>query len=328
MSIISNPRAAIEPVVITRQFDDIDACAKAIQPLNVTANQLTPGLFIGKINFADFRGLKFIHVTHNQAVTFKSSKSPDEVRFSTLFKNNQTEVVAHGCPLKKHDLFGFDPTRESDVIAGQDTHIVIASLNFQVFQSLAADMGYDLGKKFLQQNLIRFHPGTLRSLKTYYQEITEIFHQKPEFFKESSISSLIGENFLPLLIDTLGNHTRKNHHIPKPFCRYSIVKKTEEIARSSLDKPLTLKQICQELATSSSALSYGFQEIFGISPMAYIKIQRLNGVRRTLKNADFQTTMVMRIAHQWGFWSAGHFSRDYQEMFGELPSETLRNYKN
>jgi len=324
MSILSNPGSAIEPVFITRQFDDIDACAKVIEPFNVTANQLTPGPFVGRINFADFSGLKFIHITHNQTVIFKGSKSPYEVGFSTLIEADRGDVLSHGCPLKKHDLFGFDSTREADIIAGQDTHIFRASIDLQVFQSLAAEMGYDLGLKFLQQNLISFHPTALRSLKTYYQEITQIFNNKPAFFNESPVSSLIGEDFLPLLIDTLGKHTRKNRHIPKPFRRYSIIRKAEEIGRLYLDKPLTLKQLCQELETSSSALSYGFQEIFGLSPMAYIKIQRLNGVRRTLKNADPQTKMVMQVAHQWGFWSAGHFSRDYQKMFGELPSETLR----
>jgi AraC family transcriptional regulator, ethanolamine operon transcriptional activator len=60
--------------------------------------------------------------------------------------------------------------------------------------------------------------------------------------------------------------------------------------------------------------------------MAYLKIQRLNGVRRTLRDSDSEITTVMQVAHQWGFWSAGHFSKDYKEMFGELPSETLRSH--
>jgi AraC family ethanolamine operon transcriptional activator len=36
--------------------------------------------------------------------------------------------------------------------------------------------------------------------------------------------------------------------------------------------------------------------------MAYIKIQRLNGVRRALKNADSDKTSVIELAYQWGFW--------------------------
>ncbi len=324
MSLISNHDTAIDPLILTRQFDDIDACAKVIKPLDFTANQLTPGHFVGKINFADFRSLKFIHITHNQSVAFNGPKSPHDVTFAMKLETNQTEVLSHGCLIKKQDIFGFDPKRETDVITGQDSHTVIARLNLQVFQSLSEQIGYDLGQKFLQQNLIRFHPASLRPLRGYYQEITQVLTHQPELFKRSQMASLIVEDFLPLLINTLGKSIEKNRDRPKIFSRYSIVKKAEEIAKSYWDKPLTLKQLCDKLGTSSSTLSYGFQDIFGVSPMAYIKIQRLNGVRRTLKNADPKTTTVMQVAYQWGFWSAGHFTRDYKEMFGELPSETLR----
>jgi AraC family ethanolamine operon transcriptional activator len=57
--------------------------------------------------------------------------------------------------------------------------------------------------------------------------------------------------------------------------------------------------------------------------MAYLKVQRLHAVRRTLKLADPETCSVMAIANQFGFWSAGHFARDYKKMFGELPSDTI-----
>ncbi len=67
-----------------------------------------------------------------------------------------------------------------------------------------------------------------------------------------------------------------------------------------------------------------FQEVFGTSPMEYLKAQRLLSVRRSLKAADPKTTSVVEIARKYGFWSGGHFARDYKQMFGELPSETLK----
>jgi len=58
--------------------------------------------------------------------------------------------------------------------------------------------------------------------------------------------------------------------------------------------------------------------------MAYLKIQRLHGVRRLLKAADPNNSSIMAIANQFGFWSSGHFARDYKKMFGELPSQTIK----
>ncbi|XWK90158.1 MAG: helix-turn-helix domain-containing protein [Phormidium sp.] len=319
----SQPDSA--PVVVTRQFDDIDVWAQAIKHLNVTGNQLTSGQFVGRVNLADLESVKFTDVTYNQAMRIKGLKNPHLLAFTIALQGDQTQVLSHGCPIKKHDLFGFDPTREIDMTAGKDAHIVVAKVNLTVFQSLAEQMGYhDLGQKFLQQNSLHFHPASFRHLRAYYQQVSQMFIHQPSLLMESQAQSHIVENFLPLLMDTITAGIRQKKPIIKTLRRYPIVKKAEEIAQSYIDKPLTLKQLCDALETSSSALCYGFQDIFGMSPMAYIKIQRLNGVRRTLKNADPETIMVMQVAHKWGFWSSGHFSRDYQQMFGELPSETLR----
>jgi AraC family ethanolamine operon transcriptional activator len=326
MSFISNNDSHSKPLVITRQFNDIDAYAEAIKPLNVTSNQLTPGLFVGSINFADFRGLKFTQVNHNQGFRAEGPKSLHDLVFAISLKFGETQVLSHGCPIKKQDIFGFDRERETDIITTKDAHIVMASVDLLIFQSLAEQMGYDLGEKFLKQNLIRLHPSSLRHLRVYYQQIAQMLIEEPSLLTQTQMQSLIMEDFLPLLINTLGKSRLQNRHSPKTFQRFSLVKKAEEIAKSCSDRPLTLQQLCDELGTSSSALYYGFQDIFGLSPMAYLKIQRLNGVRRTLRDSYSEITTVMQVAHQWGFWNAGHFSKDYKEMFGELPSETLRSY--
>jgi AraC family ethanolamine operon transcriptional activator len=184
-------------------------------------------------------------------------------------------------------------------------------------------MGYEGGEKVLKYNALTLHPSSLRPLKAFYQEIAIMFNTQPSLLMQSKMQSLIMEDFLPLLINTFGKNAQKRQHILKPFRRYSLVKKAEEISRSYIDKPLTLQKLCEELQTSSSALSCGFQEVFGISPIAYIKIQRLNGVRRALMNSEPNTQTVMNVAQDWGFWNAPHFAKDYKEMFGELPSKTL-----
>lgn len=58
--------------------------------------------------------------------------------------------------------------------------------------------------------------------------------------------------------------------------------------------------------------------------MNYLKMQRLQGIYRTLKKADPTAATVMNIANQSGFWSLNHLAQDYQKLFAELPSQTLR----
>jgi AraC family ethanolamine operon transcriptional activator len=312
-------------VVVTHQFNDLDRFAQAIKPLNIKeGNQLSPGGFLGTINFADFGDLKFTHVHQNQVAKATGMKSTDDISFVLAFHPHLIQVISHGCAVDKHDLFGFDPTREVDIVVSKDVHLIMASVNGLAFRTLCEQMGYEMGQKVFQHNALSLHPASLRPLKAYYQEIALMFNTQPSLLMQSKMQSLIMEDFLPLLINTFGKNAQKKQRILKPSRRYSLVRKAEEISRSYRDKPLTLQKLCEELETSSSALCCGFEDIFGISPMAYIKIQRLNGVRRALMNANPNTITVMNVAHEWGFWNASHFAKDYRDMFGELPSKTLR----
>lgn len=91
-----------------------------------------------------------------------------------------------------------------------------------------------------------------------------------------------------------------------------------------IDQPLTLQDLCAALNTKSRTLQMAFLTVCGISPMAYLKVQRLYGVRHQLQIANPKIATVAGIASQWGFWHMGYFSHDYKAMFGESPSQTLR----
>ena len=93
--------------------------------------------------------------------------------------------------------------------------------------------------------------------------------------------------------------------------------------RAHLEASISLMSLCQALYTSERPLTYGFREVYGSSPMAYLKTLRLYAVRTQLQQAEPTATAIAEIAKRFGFRSLGHFSRDYKTMFGELPSETL-----
>jgi AraC family ethanolamine operon transcriptional activator len=86
---------------------------------------------------------------------------------------------------------------------------------------------------------------------------------------------------------------------------------------------LTVLDLCQELGVSERTLHYAFQEVRGLSPIAYFKANRLNAVRQELKAAPAGTTTVGEIARRWGFLHSGEFAADYRRLFGELPSQSL-----
>lgn len=90
-----------------------------------------------------------------------------------------------------------------------------------------------------------------------------------------------------------------------------------------LDQPLSLASVCHASYSSPRALEYGFREIFGVSPITYIRCARLSRVRRELRLSTQIHGRVTQLAMKWGFWHLSQFSSDYYDLFGELPSTTL-----
>ncbi len=108
------------------------------------------------------------------------------------------------------------------------------------------------------------------------------------------------------------------------FVHRHIVEKAREYILSRRSEPPSILEICEELRISRRTLHYGFIKVLGINPVTFLRYLRLNGAHRELLTADPAIMMVSDIAARWGFWHMGMFSTYYKELFGELPSRTLR----
>jgi AraC family transcriptional regulator, ethanolamine operon transcriptional activator len=107
--------------------------------------------------------------------------------------------------------------------------------------------------------------------------------------------------------------------------RVAAVRSCEAYMREHAGETVTLLDLCRVSQMRSRSLINAFEAIRGLSPMEYLKRVRLSGVRQTLQLASRETTRIIDVATDWGFWHMGHFSKYYRAMFGELPSQTLLN---
>jgi AraC family transcriptional regulator, ethanolamine operon transcriptional activator len=107
--------------------------------------------------------------------------------------------------------------------------------------------------------------------------------------------------------------------------RFAAVRTCERYMREHLDTSLTLLDLSRVSQMRSRTLINAFEAITGFGPMDYLKRLRLTAVHRALKRAGRSNTRVIDVATDWGFWHMGHFARDYRNMFGEAPSQTLLN---
>jgi AraC-like DNA-binding protein len=105
--------------------------------------------------------------------------------------------------------------------------------------------------------------------------------------------------------------------------REKLVRTALGLMWSSIEEPPTLRDICVAAKCSVRTLIYVFNATFGMSPMKYFKIQRLNVAHRRLQNAE-SSARIFDIAADCGFWHLGHFGVDYKAFFGTTPRMTPR----
>lgn len=90
------------------------------------------------------------------------------------------------------------------------------------------------------------------------------------------------------------------------------------------DRPITLTELCVVAGCSAKSIETLFLRNVGETPNRYLRRWRMWRAREALGAADPATTTVSTIALANGFWELGRFAVSYRKLFGESPSETLR----
>ena len=111
--------------------------------------------------------------------------------------------------------------------------------------------------------------------------------------------------------------------LEKMIATFRALIRVKDYLMSLTIDPVSIKDLCQIAGVSERTLQYTFQEYYGLTPNAYLKARRLNAVHSELKRSDPQSSSVINIASESGFWHMGQFAADYKKMFGCRPSETL-----
>jgi AraC family ethanolamine operon transcriptional activator len=103
-----------------------------------------------------------------------------------------------------------------------------------------------------------------------------------------------------------------------------LLRKAEEYVAQLTDQPLRISGVCKELGVPERTLREAFQKLTDMSPLEYLKRQRLNAVYRALLKADPNEQLVKQVACDHGFNHPGQFGQDYKQLFAEMPSQTLQ----
>ncbi|WP_350433277.1 helix-turn-helix domain-containing protein [Shewanella sp. H8] len=144
---------------------------------------------------------------------------------------------------------------------------------------------------------------------------------------ESRLHTPLQQDMLSTLaLNLLTQESSKQTVAPSYQHRLAVVEKIKAFLHENPQQAVTITQLCELTFVSRRTLQYSFESILGINPLRFLRLTRLNNVRRELKQPQ-QDIPISVIAANWGFWHAGQFTKDYTQLFGENPSTTLKRYK-
>ncbi|MEB3314331.1 MAG: helix-turn-helix domain-containing protein [Cyanobacteriota bacterium] len=302
----------------------IDQVAEAIPYDQVQVFQLDINRLEVNLGFYACQGLQILFSQSSAPLKVQGYRSPDYAHFSFSLSSHTACRIAQGCRVSHLTMGGLRHDQEINIILPADMiHVSLQVSQGLLREYLQAMQRFDLDQVIRDNHFLHL-PQTLPPLVTYLQQFQQGVRQQPESLRSPHQAQLILDDLIPLVVNTIPPVGQAPAANLSGFARYWLVREAEDYIMAHLQEPLTVKDLCQALHCSRRPLFYAFEEVFGVSPMVYLKARRLQAVKSVLQFADPDQLEVMEVARRFGFWSSGHFARDYQRCFGERPRDTLR----
>jgi len=133
------------------------------------------------------------------------------------------------------------------------------------------------------------------------------------------------EEFMAHILETVASSVASNDaKRGRPWVsREQVLTKILDLITCAETEVLYVEDLCQVTGVSERTLRSVFNEAFGLGPIRYLRHRRLHLVRAALRAALPGRDTVASIATEFGFWDFGRLAREYNALFGELPSQTL-----
>jgi AraC family ethanolamine operon transcriptional activator len=196
--------------------------------------------------------------------------------------------------------------------------------------TLAFDHAGDLGEPSLASEkptcrVIRPKRQLERQFRASVLELMTTAANYPQF-ESSNASAVASARLLKLGSEILGRSPeREPHRAGRPkIAREQIIRRSLELLEERSGERVVVADMAAAADVSERTLRAAFHEYYGAGPVHYLKLRRLNQVRRALRAAEPEEVTVTQVLLHHGVLQFGRFASQYRRLFGESPSETLQ----
>ena len=232
----------------------------------------------------------------------------------------QGEGMFNGQRWVSGTICAWNTNREFNAIAPPADILCVMLGRSLLIEHIAQTEHIDLEPALLRSTLVFGTPETTAALAARLSELIVAAFGDDWDATTPAAQQAIRQEVLETLAPALVEQLDASHYDHGSFRHLINVRRAREVALAQPDTPLQVQDLCRELRISRRTLQASFRAVLGISPLWYLRTLRLDGARRNL----LAGCTVKEVTERWGFWHWSRFSHDYQRLFGELPSTTLR----
>lgn len=294
---------------------DADLHASNLTNWQQEYDQTSRGSFYGSIVELPFEGLQVFREHTSQALQQKCVVWPDSVWLGIPLAR-QEESRINGLTVRPNNIMCRPGGCEFELTTPQDYDLYGLVVDQNALMKMARIHGVDLSWKELTEY------GRLSVPDKTLEEVRFLLARLLSSHNSETPPRLQQDIVMMALLEILKVETPQPAKTQSYHHRKTVVDCARRFITENLDTPVTVTQLCEVANVSRRTLQYSFESILGISPIQYLRISRLNGVRRDLIHAK-EGQAVSDVAARWGFWHLSQFAKDYRQLFGERPSETL-----
>ncbi|PLC47879.1 ethanolamine operon regulator [Pollutimonas subterranea] len=295
--------------------------------LPIEINQISTGHYSGYIHMLEHDEVGVCWEGQNRTI-HKRSVMDQELCTVSFFRNKQLQSGFSEYTPADNSLFFLPAGAEVDIYVPANAETVYFRFN----QSVLLDKARAMDPSRWSGSPTRLLCLDLGNLKSLNKFVEQIFQQSPFNNQSSSDNSnevmadVIMEHILGALNSSqLGSVEKSSTLIARRRAKHTVSRSIDYM-KAQLKQHIcpSISATCADLQLSERTLQYGFSAILGVSPYTYLRYVRLNGVRMALTQPESKNLTITQVASHWHFLHMGRFSKDYEQMFGELPSATLR----
>jgi len=308
---------------LLRQFDDFEAFTATLSGYDLELKQLDGGRFTATSQQVVSGAVLLSHFIATRRLEVQGNP-PAKLRTFGIPTAQCQHFVWRDQPSDGNTIQIYRDVTELEMVTQPYFEAIDLSIPEDTLNHQCQELGLpELDVIIGNAEMLTCHQKDMRTLCHSLFRVCQALSHDPALINTTGMQEEIECELPRRLLNALCS-AEPNEHSSRPLKKQHALRKAVDYIKTNTNSPITLNTLCQETQVSARTLQHAFLEHFGLSPKAYLRVQRLNDSHKELFASNPLDVRIADVADRYGFWHMGQFASDYKRLFGELPSETLR----